>query len=258
MNVITPHPPIIIPEVGGNELKKAESTVTALKKLSGEIVEVNPDTVVVVTPHSVFNPFFFTVYSGETLKGDFAKFTAPEAYIEFKNDTEFIESLGKQIKPGLGRFNLLPAGVPLDHGSAVPLYYLDKAGYKNRVVVINYTALGKKEHNLFGEKIAGTAEELGRKIVFIASGDLSHKLTPAAPAGYNENACKFDDLICKSIESGDYGAIREISSEFREIAGECAYNSLMVALGVNRGEPLNNRVLSYEAPFGVGYIVAKL
>jgi len=258
MNAITPHPPIIIPEIGGSELKKVEKTVNALKSLSEEIVEINPDTVVVLTPHSSLNPYFFSAYSGETLKGNFAKFRAPEVSIEFNNDVEFINELNILVKKDLGRLNLLPPGVPLDHGSGVPLYYLDKAGYKNNVVVINYTALGKREHNLFGKKISETAQNLGRKIVFIASGDLSHKLIPGAPAGYNEDAHLFDDLILHSIKNGNYVPIANISPELRETAGECGYNSIMVAFGLIDSKPLNNEVLSYEAPFGVGYIVAKL
>ncbi len=258
MNAIAPHPPIIIPEVGGAELRKVEKTVTALKKLCNEIVGLNPDTVVILTPHSSLNPYFFNVFSGETIRGNFAKFRAPEVTLEFDNDPEFIDELNIQIKKDLGRLNRLPAGVPLDHGSGVPLYYLDKAGYKNKVVVINYTALGKKEHNIFGKKISETAQNLGRKIVFIASGDLSHKLIPEAPAGFDEKAHEFDDLIVKSIRNGNYGAIMDITPGLRQTAGECGYNSLMVAFGLIGCEPLNNEVISYEAPFGVGYIVAKL
>ncbi len=258
MSAIAPHPPIIIPEIGGSELKKTEITVNSLKNLCNEIVRINPDTIIVLTPHSAFNPYFFSVYSGEILKGNFSKFRAPEVFMEFDNDLEFIGQLNTLVKPELGKLNLLPAEVPLDHGSGVPLYYLDRAGYKNRVVVINYTALGKKEHILFGGKIAETARNLDRKIVFIASGDLSHKLIPGAPAGFDEDASKFDELILKGIDSGNYKIITDISPGLRETAGECGYNSLLVAFGLNNGEPLNNEVLSYEAPFGVGYIVAKL
>lgn len=258
MIAVTPHPPIIVPEVGGSELKKVEKTVNSLSNLSNEIVALNPDTVVILTPHSAMNPYFFSIYSGENLKGNFSKYRAPEVTMEFSNDEEFISELAKLTKPDLGRLNLLPTGIQLDHGSGVPLYYLDKAGYKNKILVINYTALGKKEHNLFGKKIAETAVKMDRKIIFIASGDLSHKLIPEAPAGYDKEAHLFDELILKSIETGDYNIIQEITPDLRETAGECGYNSLIVALGLNDCKPLNNTVLSYEAPFGVGYIVAKL
>lgn len=258
MSAIAPHPPVIIPEVGGEELKKIQKTVTALKKLSEEITKLNPDTVVIVTPHSSFNHYFFSIYNDKKLEGSFSKFGASGVKIAYDNDVEFVEELNNLVKENFRKLNILPAGMSLDHGSTVPLYYFKQAGYKNKIVVINYTALGKKEHNLFGAKITEAARKLGRKIVFIASGDLSHKLIPGAPAGFDEEAHRFDDLIVESIKTGNYNEIQEINSQMRQLAGECGYNSLMVAFGLTEGKPLNNEVLSYEAPFGVGYIVAKL
>ena len=250
LTVIVPHPPIIIPEVGREEIKNVEKTVNALKKLCKRITKANPDTVVIITPHSALNPYLFNAYSGEKLFGSFARFRAPNITLEFDNDREFIENLEK--------INPLPPGAPLDHGSMVPLYYLDKAGYKNKVVVINYTAMGKKEHKNFGRKIAETAEKTGRKVVFIASGDLSHRLIPGAPAGYEPDAQKFDNLIVENIKKGNYKAIENINKDLREIAGECGYNSLMVAFGITGENPGDNEVLSYEAPYGVGYVVGIL
>ena len=236
MTVIAPHPPIIIPEVGGNELAKVEKTVKAMKDLSAKIVKANPDTVVIITPHSIFNPYYFSVYSDEKLKGNFGRFRAPGVVLEFDNDIEFIKNL-ENIK-------LVPPASLLDHGSLVPLYYLHNAGYKNKVVVINYTALGKEEHKNFGKKIVQAAETIGKKIVLIASGDLSHK-----------SDLEFDKLIVDSIKQGNYKPIEDITLDMREAAAECAYNSILVALGVVEEKPENNEVLSYESPFGVGYVV---
>jgi MEMO1 family protein len=244
MAAITPHPPIIIPEVGGNELKKAEKTVNGFKDLCKKIMELSPETVVIITPHSVLNPYYFSVYSGAKLQGNFARFRAPQVSLEFNNDIDFIKNL-KGISP-------LPPAAPLDHGSLVPLYYLNRAGYKNNAVVINYTALGAEEHKNFGRKIVQTAEKLNRNIIIIASGDLSHNLFK------NKDAHKYDELIVESIKHGDYNAIENITIQMRDITGECAHNSLLVALGALGSIPQQNKILSYEAPFGVGYIVGIL
>lgn len=42
------------------------------------------------------------------------------------------------------------------------------------------------------------------------------------------------------------------------MAGECGYRSMLVAIGVAQGGTQNCEVISYEAPFGVGYLVAQL
>lgn len=247
ITAITPHPPIIIPEVGGNEILKVKNTISSLKIVTERILKTQPDTIVIITPHSAFNPYYFSAHSGEKLRGNFGRFRAPNVLLEFDNDIELIKNLKGT--------SLLPESVLLDHGSAVPLYFLKKAGYNNKIAVINYTALGKEEHKNFGNKIVEAAEKTGRKIALIASGDLSHKLLPTAPAGYDERAHEFDEIVVESIRQGDYAAIENISPELRETAGECGYNSIMVALGAINSIPRENQVLSYEAPFGVGYVV---
>ena len=42
------------------------------------------------------------------------------------------------------------------------------------------------------------------------------------------------------------------------MAGECGYRSILVALGVAEASAPSCEVISYEAPFGVGYLVAQL
>jgi AmmeMemoRadiSam system protein B len=258
MTAIYPHPPIMIPEVGKGELPKVEKTINAAKKLSSRIVEANPETIIIVTPHSYLNHRFFNVYVDDVLTGDFSNFGAPEAKVSFENDIEFIHNLAAQSKDIFGGLSQIPPGTPLDHGSAVPLYYLAHAGYKGKIVVINYTVHGAEEHIMFGSLITKTANLLERKTVFVASGDMSHKLLETAPAGYHPDAHYFDETIAEGISNGKYESIINMSPVLRKKAGECAFNSLMVAMGVVNKQPQHNEVIDYEAPFGVGYLVATL
>ena len=50
---IMPHPPIIVPEVGGNEVKKTEKTINALLKLGLVFRETMPEIVFLVSPHAL-------------------------------------------------------------------------------------------------------------------------------------------------------------------------------------------------------------
>ena len=258
MAAITPHLPIIIPEVGKSEIKKVENTIIAMNNLSEAVVKSDPETIVLITPHSIFDPYYFSVYTNDKLYGNFANFGAPQTEVAFENDLEFISIHEKVIEDHFKILNKIPPKTPLDHGSAVPLYFLQKAGYKGKIVVINYCALGSHEHLYFGKLIKETIAQLDRKFVLIASGDLSHRLSQSAPAGYNPQAYLFDQKIEGGISSGKYETIINIDPDLRRNAGECGYNSLMVAFGLLDLQPYNNKVLSYEAPFGVGYIVAAL
>ena len=87
----------------------------------------------------------------------------------------------------------------LDHGSAVPLYFLDRNGWQGRVVALGYSFLTNEDHLKFGECIGTAADKVGRAVAFVASGDLSHRLKPDAPAGYNPSAHFFDEQVVDAL-----------------------------------------------------------
>jgi AMMECR1 domain-containing protein len=146
----------------------------------------------------------------------------------------------------------------LDHGTAVPLYFLQRNGFHGRVVTLGYSFLSNDDHLRFGSCIRNAVDEVSRRVAFIASGDLSHRLKPRAPAGYNPEAHVFDDQVVEALRSNVPQRIVEIDYNLRKLAGECGYRSMLVAIGACSNLPLSCEVLSYEAPFGVGYLVAQL
>ena len=50
----------------------------------------------------------------------------------------------------------------------------------------------------------------------------------------------------------------DVDEGLRNRAGECGYRSILVALGGVDENLRDHQVLSYEGPFGVGYMVAVL
>ena len=89
----------------------------------------------------------------------------------------------------------------------------------------------------------------------MASGDLSHRLTPDAPAGFNPRGHHFDEQVVAAFHAGSAGDLLSIPESLLIAAGECGYRSLVVLFGVLSGRHYTTRVLSYEGPFGVGYLV---
>jgi AmmeMemoRadiSam system protein A len=146
----------------------------------------------------------------------------------------------------------------LDHGTAVPLYFLLRNGWQGEVVALGYSFLSNNDHLRFGSCVARAVDQVGRRVAFIASGDLSHRLRPEAPAGYNPRAHRFDDEVVDALRTNTPERIVEIDQDLRRLAGECGYRSMLVAIGAASELPLHCEVMSYEAPFGVGYLVAQL
>ena len=146
----------------------------------------------------------------------------------------------------------------LDHGTAVPLYFLQRNGWTGRVVALGYSFLSNEDHLRFGSCIGKAINETGRSAGLIASGDLSHRLKPDAPAGYNPTAYIFDNEVVDALRTNSPERIINIDQDLRRSAGECGYRSMLIALGATREQPWACEVIHYEAPFGVGYLVAQL
>lgn len=254
---IAPHPPIMVPEVGRDAISEVLQSIAAMRELTKRIIQNKAETVVLISPHAPLEPYAFVAYQDRELHADFTNFRAPETGFKALLDQELLAAIVERSSAeGFSVVGI--SGVKLDHGSAVPLYFLQRNGWQGRVVVLGYSFLSNEDHVRFGSCIGKAIRDVGRPMALIASGDLSHRLKPEAPAGYNPTAYIFDDEVVDALRSNNPERIVRMNPGLREIAGECGYRSMLVALGATRELPLACDVLSYEAPFGVGYMVAQL
>lgn len=249
---ICPHPPLLIPEVGGSAaLARVDATVRGMNALAEDLGE--PETIVVVSPHSPSYADAHVVKVAPRLAGDFGGFGCPQAAFAFDNDRAFVDLL-LALAGGDRVVRLVPSEDDfLDHGVLVPLSFLRPLRLVSISIVNAYG-----EHRDLGRLVRRCAEELGRDVVFVASGDLSHRLTPDAPAGYDPRGKTFDQAIVRAAETGDFAALSDLDRRLVGGAGECGLRSL-IALGAFLGSDalVEPRVYSYEGPFGVGYLVAR-
>ena len=254
---IAPHPPIMVPEVGHEAIADVQSSIAAMGELTRRLIASGAETVVLISPHAPLDPRAFVAYDDPHLYGDFGNFRAPETTVKAPLDEELLAAIAQQAKrKDYDVVNL--RSYELDHGTAVPLYFLQRNGWQGRVVALGYSFLTNEDHLRFGACISSAADKVGRPVAFVASGDLSHRLKPEAPAGYNPTAHLFDEEVVAALNANSPERIINIDQDLRRIAGECGYRSMLVAFGATQELPLSCEVLNYEAPFGVGYLVAQI
>jgi aromatic ring-opening dioxygenase LigB subunit len=102
------------------------------------------------------------------------------------------------------------------------------------------------------------AVRLGRRVAFIASGDMSHRLTLGAPYGFDARGAEFDQWLIGTLRRGGCRELLDSSADLGKVAEEDALDSVLVALGATGFNANGTEVLSYEGPFGVSYGVAIL
>ena len=254
---IIPHPPLIIPRIGRGQEIKIEKTIEAYDKIGKMIGDLKPDTIVVASPHSIMYSDYIHISPGKGAKGDFGEFGAAEVKFEVTYDTEFVNKLTE-----LAQIEEIPAGSlgerkkSLDHGTMVPLHFVNKYYNDYKLARIGISGLSFIDHYKFGKCIAKASEELKRNVIFIASGDLSHSLKDEGPYGYTEEGPIFDKEVTAAMDRGDFMKFLSFKEEFCEAAGECGLRSFIIMAGALDGKDVESELLSYQGPYGVGYGVA--
>lgn len=252
--VMVPHPPLIIPDVGKGEERNVRQTIDAYQEAARRLAKLHPETVVLISPHLVMYADYFHIAPGKGAKGDFGQFGAGRVKVEATYDTEFVGKLC-QLAAAEG----LPAGTEgekkkqLDHGTMVPLYFINQCLRDYRLVRIGLSGLSLAKHYELGQCIKEAAECLGRRTALVASGDLSHKLKEDGPYGYQEEGPAYDSQVMRVMGQAAFGELLEFREDFCEKAGECGHRSFTMMSGALDSTAVASEMLSYEGPFGVGY-----
>lgn len=262
---IAPHPPIIIPAIGRSELSKARQTVDGMRLLAKKFKAASPEQLIIITPHGQAMREGPTVLTQDLIKGDFAQFGFPDISVEFQNDHHLLtlletETAAEPLRPIFldNRNYLLRSGKPLDHGAMVPLHYLHEAGLKIPGLLITFGFNTLRQLYQFGRTLRRAVNKRGLPAAVLASGDLSHRLKPGAPAGFNPRGAEYDQLLVELLRDGRVEDILDLDLQLVDEAGECGLRSFVIALGMLDGESFRTEIISYEGPFGVGYLVAAL
>lgn len=255
---LTPHSPLFIPNIGKENLKKLSESKKAFNTLAKSLTLSEVDSIIVISPHGAqidkaFSLNMGTVENNENIYwanfeefGDFeTKYRwEPDIYLSYKIKG-FLETRAPLQ---------LTSSENLNHGSSVPLALLTENLKDIKIIVIHTSNLDNEEHIRLGEFLKEIIMTQEKKIAVIASGDLSHRLDENSPLEAKTAGPEFDQFIREKLNKNDYDALVNMDLKLIEDAGECAYKPLLVMLGLLKDYNWNFEELSYENPFGVGYL----
>ncbi len=176
---------------------------------------------------------------------------------QVKHTIDSLHALGKKLSLANPATIVVSAPHP-DWGFNVPLHFLAQGLASTPIETFLTDGSSPKDHfeagkEFFLRKLAPA----NKKIALVASGDLSHRLKTDGPYGYHEQGPQFDKALIDSLKKKDVEAIVQLDERFPE-AGECGLRSFCFALGILDAAKAawKANILSYEGPFGVGYLVA--
>ena len=188
---MVPHPPLIIPEIGKGGEEQIKKTTESYEIVAKEISELKPDTIIISSPHTIMYGDYFHITNANKVSGDFSNFNASNISFEEEQDIELIEEIENVSK----KYNF-PAGrtkdIELDHGTMIPLYFIRKYYKEGKIIVLGPSGLPLIDNYMMGIIIKEAVNNLNKKVVYIASGDLSHKLQPHGPYGFCNEGVEYD------------------------------------------------------------------
>ncbi len=245
-----------MPTIGMAETKKISRTTEAMNELEEDLYASMPDVVFVISPHGSYFPSVFTINFCTDYTSDLKKFGDLSTKIIFHGDYEMAHRLRDTTKRK--KFPASMISEPnLDHGSSIPLFFLTRHLPEMKIIQLGFCDLDYKSHIDFGLLIQEQIQLTNRRVAVIASADLSHALTNDSPAGFNKRGREFDDTIRELLSNNNVSKILQLNKDLVLGASECGLRSIIILLGVLSGVHYNYRELSYEAPFGVGYMTAQ-
>ena len=221
-----PHPPVMIPEIGGSELSRMALTIKTEEEAMHKMVSSGIETVIIISPHNLCFHDGPALFLADSISGNLSDFGYPQLAMTLSIDRMLAEAVLQEAAPLIPlhrvdeeearRYNRT---LTIDWGTFVPMYYLQKAGFKGKAVMFSPCFSNYEINEILGTIVERTAARLGRKIGVIVSGDLSHRLTP----------------------------------EFIDEIAMCGLPSVYFLFGILGQRKADMPCFSHEGPFGVGY-----
>lgn len=252
---VIPHSPLLIPTIGKDNFDKLINTTEAIQKMAEQLYLSRPQTLIIISSHDIRHDNAFSMNLHEFYTTDFTEFGDLSISSQFSPDKELVANI-MRLGIDTGIQVTLDSSQKLSYATSVPLELLANRLTDVRIVPISYSRLSPKEHVAFGGLLKEAIQNSNKRIAVIASGDLSHCHTSDAPGGFHPEAKTFDEEIKRAITELSKSTILNIKEDVKLAAKACIFEQLLILFGVLERIQLRPEILSYETPFGVGYLTA--
>ncbi len=247
---ITPHSPLFVPSVGKENRDRLSLSLDSFAHLRNKLIPLKPDVLVIISPHGQILEKSFPISMMPEYGVQFEQFGDFSTHIKLQGDVLLPTLLKQQLETAVPMTSIAEPAV--DHGIAIPALELTQRS-PVPIAPIGVSLLDYGEHYRFGTLLAPILEKGERRIAVIASAELSHRLGPLAPLGYSPHGSTFDAHILELITQCKLSSLVDIDQALARETGSCGIAPIVMLAGILHARPVEPEILSYEAPFGIGY-----
>jgi AmmeMemoRadiSam system protein B len=254
---VSAHTPLLMPTIGKEGLAVIEKTKNAMQQLEQDLYVAQPETIVVISPHGDGLPDAVTINLNSKYTSNFEEFGDLVTKLEWKAEVMLIDRIREDFKEKHLPL-VLGSSEHLDYGTAVPLYYLTQHLPQARIVPIVTSQLDMRTHHSIGKELKDEIMSSTKRVAVIASADLSHRVGENSPDGLSPKGVAFDEKVLELMEKQNPMGVLDIDEAWVNEAQACGAKVLAMLAGLMDDVRCETKVLSYEKPFGVGYLVASM
>ncbi len=254
--IFIPHSPLLVPTVHPEGLEKLSSIVSAIQEVRDHLYTLLPDTFVILSGHGSHYPNAFSAEMADAYADDLRAFGDLSPPSLYTGNPGLVDTIQRRMRKEGVPFTLHPFDGE-DYGVAVTLRLFAKEMPHLNVVPLAISDLPRKNHFHFGQALRDVFEERSERIAVIAIGDLSHCLSSHGPVDVCKEGKVFDEAVISALSQGSSSALLSLSEERIAEAKESGYRPLLILMGALDHMRFRPEVMAYDAPYGVGYLVAQ-
>eukprot|EP00656_Telonema_subtile_P031824 TRINITY_DN34858_c0_g1_i1.p1 TRINITY_DN34858_c0_g1~~TRINITY_DN34858_c0_g1_i1.p1 ORF type:complete len:330 (-),score=68.16 TRINITY_DN34858_c0_g1_i1:317-1306(-) len=240
-----------------NATRASEALFAGSTRVGAWLAGLEPDTVVLTTPHGLELDWDLAIYGNSRLEGEavvgrdldesygteFPKYTVRSSAA---GDSTTASSIGAALRAGgsnsskiLGWNDVLP--LPLHWGEALPLGFLQGNGTRPmpQLVVLglplsrhNDSAAVAPGFRSMGQRIGRALDKLNRRVVVVVSTDLAHSHWANLSFGYSPAAEPFEQSVGRWAETLDSEPLFNESAKVVDEVYACGWLGLAMLHGL--------------------------
>ncbi|MEK7459028.1 MAG: class III extradiol dioxygenase subunit B-like domain-containing protein [Patescibacteria group bacterium] len=249
-----PNSPLLLPSISGDRIGAVTKTRDALEELAELLYVTKPDTIVLVSDHPTMYTDAFSISVSDPYVCDLADVGDLGYAKTYHPDFALIDKLQRDLR-ALEQSVTLTTDERLNFASAIPLDFLAAQLPHVRIVPLSPCDMTPKEHFVFGQALKHTLHASDKRVAIVSAGDTAHTLTDFAPGGLHDDGATYDAALRTMVEHQNAAGLLQMDEDVIKNAQESAYRKLLVLFGTLDGMRVTPETLSYESPFGVGYLV---
>lgn len=245
---IIPHSPATLPHLASTQTVPVTQTLEAIKELEGELYVMQPDVLLIISPHAPLTKEAFSLNLAPQFTTDLQEFGEP-ANVTRAGDIALTTDIREYADAHRFGPVTLFSEPNLDYGTGVALFHLAQHLPNVKIVPVSISLLSIEDHYNFGKTLRQVATNSNKRVAIIASTGLAHVF----PDGKT-----FDESIKSSLEKNQLTDIVKLNSTIVQSAQAVnGQKTLALLFGALSEITTTAKTLSYESPLGVGWLVGQ-